>query len=161
MFKGMFSLALCLTLPLFLLGCGGDSAAKTVETAPVSGTVLMDGKPLEGAEVNFITDDFASVGTTDKDGKYELPAGAAIGENKVFISKWKGGRKPQAEGDDYEDNPDILDDGQLEAVGDGTSGTQEAQQLIPEDFSDPDASILKFQVGADGTDKADFRIKGS
>ncbi|MEO1994569.1 MAG: hypothetical protein ABGZ17_04770, partial [Planctomycetaceae bacterium] len=134
---------------------------KSVETAPVSGTILMDGKPLGGAEVNFMTDDFASLGRTDAQGKYELPAGAAIGENKVFISKWKGGRKPQPAGDDFEDNPEILDDGQLEAVSDGTSGTQEAEQLIPEDFSNPETTTLKFQVGSDGTDKADFRIKSS
>ena len=159
--KGMFLLLLGLATPLIMAGCGGSTGTATVETAPVSGTILMDGKPLEGADVNFITDKFASVGTTDSEGKYELPAGAAVGENKVYISKWKGGKKPQADDGTFEDNPEFMDEGQLEAIDDGTAGTQEAEQLIPEDFSSPESTTLKFQVGSDGTDKADFRIKSS
>ncbi len=162
MCKGITTILLGLTVPVFILGCGGGAANDSVETAPVSGTVTMDGQPLAGAEVNFTTDKFASSGTTDAEGKFELPTGAAIGENKVFISKWKGGRKPSDGSDELIDDPSILDDGQLEAIGDGTGGgAQEAEQLIPETYSDPTSTSLKFPVSAGGTDKADFRLKSS
>lgn len=158
--KGMTSILLGLAVPLFFLGCGGG-AGGGVDTADVSGTITMDGKPLADAEVTFITEDFASSGTTDKDGNYFLPSGAAIGENKVFISKWKGGRKPGDESDELEDNPDILDDGQLEAIGDGTDASSEIEQLIPETYSDPSTTSLKFPVSAGGTKKANFRLKSN
>jgi len=161
MCKGMTAILLGLTVPVFILGCGGGAANESVETAPVSGTVTMDGKPLAGATVNFTTEKFASSGTTDAEGKYELPTGAAVGDNKVFISKWKGGRAPSDESDVFEDNPEILDDGQIEAIGDGTQSAQETEQLVPDTYSDPANTSLKFPVSAGGTTTADFRLKSS
>jgi hypothetical protein len=81
-------------------GCGGGAPAYT--TAPVSGTVKLDGKPLGNAMVQFHPTGEkhvqVAVGRTDADGRYELqlvvggakspPRGAIPGDYKVTVSKF-------------------------------------------------------------------------
>jgi hypothetical protein len=87
-------LRLCPLLPLLLLpfGCG-----KSYKTAPVSGRVMMDNRPLANAEVRFTPEGGQnlpfSVGVTDDQGNYELrlgsendTPGAVPGEHRVTIS---------------------------------------------------------------------------
>ncbi len=82
-------------LLLALAGCGGgdDTTPKLVE---VTGTVMMDGKPLEKALVVFVPDSGAmSNGETDASGKFSLKyrgqdAGAAPGRSVVKVSKSDG-----------------------------------------------------------------------
>ncbi len=71
-----------------------------MKKATVAGTVTLGGKPLADAEVYFYTDKFTGFGKTNAEGKYILAQGAAIGPNKVYISKIEGGAasgKPQAD----------------------------------------------------------------
>jgi len=63
--------------PLFALacivGCGGSTS--TVATVPVTGTVTLDGKPVEGAAVSFAPKTKgcrAAFGRTDASGKFKL-----------------------------------------------------------------------------------------
>ena len=84
-------------LALALAGCGGGPSYKT---APVSGRVTVDGKPLAKASVTFVPVAGAgekgplpsSVGLTDADGRYSLvfnsdskTSGAVVGKHKVMI----------------------------------------------------------------------------
>jgi hypothetical protein len=84
-------------LALALAGCGGGQSYKT---APVSGRVTVDSKPLAKATVMFVPvagsgekDSLpSSVGLTDADGRYSLvlnvgskPSGAVVGKHKVMI----------------------------------------------------------------------------
>jgi len=75
-----------------LVGCGGNPAGYP-ETAPVTGTVTLDGAPVEGASISFAPPEGrSSSGTTDADGKYELRyvgpvMGAMLGTNRVIIRK--------------------------------------------------------------------------
>src|SRR5438045_3919382 len=76
-------------------GCG-----QSYKTAPVSGRVTLDGKPLANATVQFYpvaapgTDPGpTSLGHTDEDGRYTLSfvdsaatKGALVGKHKVFIT---------------------------------------------------------------------------
>jgi len=87
--KSFFLVALSL-----VLGCssGGSSFPKTY---PASGTVTVNGKPVNGATVNFFPVDGkgSSVGTTDASGKYTLTTyrsndGAPPGQYKVSIVKY-------------------------------------------------------------------------
>jgi hypothetical protein len=88
-------IALILALPL--VGCGPDNVGR------VSGTVKLDGQPLEGAYVEFqpIAGNAPSGGMTDAMGQYTLRytreiEGAEIGEHAVRITTASGG-DPDAE----------------------------------------------------------------
>jgi len=62
------------------------------DVAPVTGTVTLDGQPLEGVRVSFIPDGSrGSTGKTDAQGKYELrfvgpQMGAKVGSHTVLIT---------------------------------------------------------------------------
>jgi hypothetical protein len=91
------TIPLSFVLVLSLAGCGGGSH----ETAPVSGQVMLDGKPLANAMVMFVPEAGAgakdpvpsAVGTTGDDGRYSLvlqsgakKTGAVVGKHKVMIT---------------------------------------------------------------------------
>lgn len=145
-----------LALALILPGCGG-SPPPGRKTAPVSGTVTFQGKPLADAKVFFFTEKFSAYGMTDAEGKYRIAQGAMPGSNKVFITKVTGGEGAVPAG--------IADDpGQIAAAGaaaqaDGTrpkkGGPAEA---LPPDVSDAERTKLTFNVPEAGTDKADFSL---
>jgi hypothetical protein len=84
-------------LVLPLAGCGGGASYRT---APVSGRVTLDGKPLPDATVEFVPEAKpeakgplpSSIGLTDADGRYSLALssgsqakGAVVGKHKVII----------------------------------------------------------------------------
>ena len=145
------SCALILPL-LFVLGCGGGSEHVT---APVAGTVYLDGQPLPDAEITFATPEFSAVAKTNSEGRYELAQGAAPGENKVVISKWSGSKVQL-------DEAGGMDQGQLEAMSAGNEGSriQDApRELLPAQYSDPEDSLLTYTVPEGGTDGADFRLQ--
>lgn len=78
--------------------CVSFGCSNAIRTEPVTGTVYLNGTPLEGATVNFSPKDSAdglpSFGKTDASGKYKLQtlqgapdAGTTPGEYLVSISK--------------------------------------------------------------------------
>ncbi len=76
-----------------LAGCGGP-AIDLPELSEVTGTVTLNGTPLEGAVVSFVPQGNGTVssGLTDARGQYSLRyrpgiAGAVPGDNLVQISK--------------------------------------------------------------------------
>lgn len=137
---GMTCLAVILTGAL--AGCGGSSDLP--DLVPVSGTVTLDGKPLEGASVFFeLQDDVegkkSSFGQTDSSGKYELTfgggTGARPGKHLVKISK------------------------QESAGGDAEgSGASEVKQLVPEKYNNK--SELTVEVSADSAEH-NFDLKSN
>lgn len=84
-------------LSLSLSGClGGSSLPPIPETVPVSGVVLLDGKPLVAASILFVpsqgTKGIECSGVTDDDGRFELkhphgPTGAPAGTYGVVVSR--------------------------------------------------------------------------
>ncbi len=151
----MYRLLLIL-LVLPIAGCGGDDGKKP-GAVNVSGKVTLNGKPLEGAEVNFLNGDHASVGVTGPDGTYTLAQGALPGKNKVFISKID-----KSQFSSMTDVEGGKDRGQLEAAAqaddpDGMNYLQKAQEL-PAQFSDPEESILEVNVPEGGTESANFTL---
>lgn len=80
-------LALAATL-IFVSGCGGDD---TPPLGEVSGTITLDGQPLEGVIVVFKPESGrAATGTTDASGQYTLEfsyqvPGCKVGNNKVHL----------------------------------------------------------------------------
>lgn len=143
-----------LALAALITGCGGGSGTE-FETAPVSGTVYLDGRPVEGVSVKFFSaQGFMGSGTTDASGRYELVQGAVIGPNTVAFNKVVAGAEVM---DDPEEG---LDSGQMEAASANVAPApgSRAQDVIPAKFSDPARSEVTFSVPEGGTDKADFRI---
>ncbi|WP_197169492.1 hypothetical protein [Novipirellula galeiformis] len=123
----------------------------------MSGTVSLNGKPIEGAEVYFVHEQLVTVGKTDNQGRYELPQGAVAGENKVYFSKIDGGHLA---GSQFEAG-DGMDDLQLaEAAKSGVGARQAnaAKQVIPPEYSDASDPKLNFLVPDGGTQSADFKL---
>ncbi len=155
----MFAFAICV---FGVAGCGGGGGP---DTADVSGTITLDGKPLAGADVHFIGENFAGYGKTNAEGKYELVQGALAGDNKVTISKIDESRIPGAGAVQFSDNPDDgMDAGQMEAMVDPAASAGGARRMnmtgetIPAHYSDPDKTQLMFVVPPGGTDSADFKL---
>lgn len=83
-----------LAVSALFCGCGGSSSS--VDLVPVSGVVMLDGQPLEGATVRFepisAEEGRSSSGTTNAQGQYELQytrdkMGAVPGQHAVRFSK--------------------------------------------------------------------------
>ncbi|MDR3633259.1 MAG: carboxypeptidase-like regulatory domain-containing protein [Isosphaeraceae bacterium] len=79
-----------------LAGCGEGDETASYTLVPVSGTVRLDGKPLEGAQVSFTPDPGNKPSTpgsdlTGPDGNYKVMfrgrSGVAPGKYKVAINK--------------------------------------------------------------------------
>ena len=130
-------------------GCGQSG----VETVNVSGTVYLDGQPVEGVEVYFASENHAGFGVTAADGTYELVQGAEPGENKLRFSK--------VVNSEFNDPENGMDIGQLEALAmahGGGPGVRLPGQMIPSKYSDPALSKIVFEVPDGGTGSADFRL---
>ncbi|HID24385.1 MAG TPA: carboxypeptidase regulatory-like domain-containing protein [Planctomycetaceae bacterium] len=150
---------------LLAVGCGGEEAGGP-RTVDVSGTVTLDGKPLEGADVRFIGPNgkFIGYGRTGADGSYVLVQGAVPGTNKVYISKIEESDPGQEF--NYEEG---VDPGQaaaaMQALADPDQATEAvdlealgSKQLIPDVYSDPSKTKLTFEVPEEGTNKANFQL---
>jgi hypothetical protein len=144
-------------LAINLCGCGKAPESKSsVKKAPVSGTVTMGGKPLEGAEVYFNTEKFTGFAKTNAEGKYQLSQGAAIGANKVFISKLDGAA---ATANAADPTLALNDPTQTQIAGESQSKSKKGpKQLIPPEFSSQTATKLTFDVPEGGAKDADFSL---
>lgn len=134
--------AFMLVVPI-VVGCGpkGRPAVKTVK---VSGAAMLDGKPLDGAKVNFVGPDFAGIATTDSSGRFELDA--QPGENTVFIQKVEGASS----------DPRLA-----EFQSDGPGGKDAPKELVPAKYSDPSKTELKFTVPDGGATDANFDMSSN
>jgi hypothetical protein len=142
--------ALATALCLLCGGCGGVSDRPV--TAPVEGTVTLDGKPLSGAIVTFwdtAGKNNPTAGNTDASGKYKLAGsneGAQPGSYKVTVQHFTaldGGPLKTSEG---------LDREQLVQQG-------QAIQSLPETYSDYVNSQLSAKVEVGKTNTVDFALK--
>lgn len=134
-------------LVVCLLGCGGGSKPPST-LVPVSGKILMDGKPLMSAAVTYVADaqkgGLGAVGFTDDQGKYELKwrgqeTGVQPGKYKVIISRMA-----------MKDGSPVPPDKSAADVG--------AVETMPRRYNDFDVSELYVDVPAGGTTK-DFELK--
>jgi len=130
-----------------LAGCG-PSGPNTVQ---VSGTVKVKGQPVEGVEVQFISEQFAGFGKTDAEGKFQLTPGAVPGPNKVCFRKFDAGQ--------LKEDPDAgMDAGQFAAMQQAQGPQMAVKQLIPPEFSDAATTKMEFTVPPEGTTAADFEL---
>lgn len=130
----------CVVAAALASGCGPSGPP----TAPVAGTVLIDGQPVAGVEVHFASDKVAGSGITDASGKFALTGGASPGPNKVWLRKFVGG------------DPSLLemDAEQLAAMSAAGGGAKIPKPLLPPKYCDPAKTVLTFDVPDGGTTDA-------
>lgn len=115
MLRSRYSWFLCI-VPLILsccLGCG-----PTIPTASVTGTITINGKPVQGVEVQFVPEAKIrpSIGMTDEKGRYTArflttQSGVALGKCVVQFSIYRGESTrnylPKKFNEDAAKNPDF------------------------------------------------------
>lgn len=141
---------------LLSVGCGGSGSLGTV---PVTGSVTLDGEPVEGASVVFspvTAEGRAAAAKTGPDGKFKLTTqatddGAVPGSYKVAITKYD---REIMQVDADETDMDALY-GAAEAAGTDLTGSGEdnlgaPQNLLPEKYKSPNTSGFDVEVQKDG-----------
>ncbi|HET6423332.1 MAG TPA: carboxypeptidase-like regulatory domain-containing protein [Planctomycetaceae bacterium] len=145
-------LAIALCGLVWTVGCSGGAAPKNRQkTFPSSGSVKLNGKPVEGATVVFApeaTGDAAvsASAMTDVNGAFSLQAypplkGAAPGKYKVSITKREVPPSPP-------DGPNAHDVPQQPPP----------KWIVPEKFSDPAKSGLTADIPEGGRDDLHFEL---
>ena len=137
-------LRLCTTVVLAgALGCGGG--ASRPETAPVTGTVTYNGKPVANATVMFTpkSGGASATGKTDENGKFTLTTfepgdGAIVGEHVVTVT-YTG---PESGAPENPESP--------EAYGAPAEKGAAEKPPIPTKYANPKTSGLTFEVKAGG-----------
>jgi len=133
----------------FLVGCGGGEEAKIPPLAPVSGTVKMDGKPLQGAVLSFLpkgaTAGHMVTAVTDAEGKFACQysngaPGCPAGEYQVLISKL------------------LTPDGKPIPEG-STAADVGAVETIPMRYRDPEAPSGSVMIPQGGKTDLNYDLK--
>lgn len=144
---------------LTLVGCGGPG------TIPAEGTLMVDGKPLEGVVVLFkpkTPEGKPASGTTDADGNFVLTTeingdGAFPGEYSVGISKY------ESEGPELPTDVDPNDPNSMDAVYealDKQGRGSKSKSVIAKRFNSPDTSGISATV-SDNAEENKFSFEAS
>jgi hypothetical protein len=155
----------CLAALACFVGCPGGGGS--IGTAPVTGTVTLDGNPVDGAKVVFSPKSAggrAAVGTTDASGKFSLTTleagdGAIPGSYQVSISKTAA---PQAAFQDPRSKGGEVTPEQSKAIMEAAkagAGATAPESLIPEIYAKADTSGFTAEVKASGKNDFSFEMK--
>ena len=151
-----------------LSGCGGDAG---LNTAPVTGTVTLDGEPLEGAAVSFSPegDGHAAAGVTDASGEFVLTTetkgdGAVPGTYQVMVTKYEeeDSETPAAAADetDVDAAYAAAEEAGVDISGAGNArATSESNSLVPEKYTNPQTSGLTAEVSEAGVNDYTFELE--
>jgi hypothetical protein len=150
------SLALgCLAVSMFIMGCGPGLPS----TVPATGTITMDGKPVEGATVNFLSEEgsVTASGKTDASGKYSLKTfvgdqnvdGAVIGKHLVAVVK------TESDGQAISDPKEFMAN---MAQNPAITSDFKTKNLVPAKYSNPTMSQLKAEVTEAGPNDFPFEL---
>lgn len=165
-----FNQARCLLIGLLVLFTGCDSG--TPKTVPVSGTVTLKGKPVEGVTVIFSRGQSAigsgevAVGKTDANGKFELTShfgpqasapGAVAGDYKVTLSK--SIPPPNVDPEKYKAMVDAAN--KISEVGGMVPANKQPPPLVelfPLEYSNLLKTKLTANVTPSGPNNFDFKV---
>ena len=120
-------------------GCAKAPTRTPMQEVPVKGAVTLDGKPLAGAEVIFVTPTLAAfTAATKDDGTFQLTSSfggetACKGPCKVTIQKW------------------VMPEGAVMQPNMAPQ-LQGAKPLLPPKYSDPEKTTLQQDVPDAGGD---------
>jgi hypothetical protein len=153
------------------LGCPQQGASGP-KTYAVTGTVMQDGKPVDGATVTFVPagEGKSATGVTDASGKYTLTTskagdGAAAGQYGVKIVKYEGGEAETAAGGGgggQEGEAGIGPEMPSDYGGAAKASEGAPTNVLPSQYESPDTSQLSATVTEDPSKNVfDFDLKGS
>jgi hypothetical protein len=118
-----------------LAGCGSSD-----NRVSISGTVELDGKPLGGATLGFITEAGSSMSSASTSPEGKFFAKVAAGVNKVSVSKPDPNAAPHtAVPDEQTLSPTDSEMAKLRAMPKPKTG-------LPDRFADPKTSGLQFDI---------------
>lgn len=146
-------------ISLVLAGCG----EKGPDLIPVSGTVTLDSKPVEGATVVFNPQgsSLAAEGKTDAQGKFTLKTqgkpGAVVGEHLVTVARLTGGEKKDAamsEDEAKKATMQMMDPEKMKKMQE-----EGVKSDLPEKYTDPKKSGLTAKVEAGKPNTFTFDMK--
>lgn len=140
-----------LVVACFIVGCGSDAPP----TVPVTGIVTLDGKPIEGATVNFLSENtsIAASGQTDAEGKFSIKTfigansvdGAIVGVHKVSVVK------TESSGQNAPTDPEEIKKMMAEMTTNPAITSQiKSKAVIPEKYNNPTMSNLTATVSDAG-----------
>ncbi len=138
--KLVFRLACCcLSFGLLTLMAGCSKTPRSAEHVEVSGKVLLQGKPLPGGRVMFVTvkGGFASSATIDENGNYQIKAPVGdveIGVDNQMLANRRGPKQTP-----HPKKPDA------EAAG-ANQPVKGRWVKLPNRYADPHTSGLKYTV---------------
>lgn len=152
----------CLSL-IVLVGCSGNSLG----TVKVTGKLLLDDKPVEGAIVVFNPDNLggrAASGRTDANGEFTLTTlehgdGAMPGPYKVAVSKFEGAVDSSIPTNVDPNDPNSIDDVYSALDKSGAARKQsQAKNAIASKFANSAGSGLIAQVSESGENRFEFKV---
>ncbi len=115
-----------------LLGCGADTGGRV----PVSGSVTLNGEPLESGTIQFAAADGSQLGgATITAGKYEIPAAQGLlpGNYTVRVSSVQEAASSE------------------EAPGDSSVAEAQNKDLIPAEFNTDSKVTAEIKEGSSNT----------
>ncbi len=135
----------------FLQGCGGEDewAARRPKVYAASGTVKLDGKPLDGATVIYHSQshDVSAQGLTDAQGNFKLTTfkqndGATEGSHKVVVTKFT-----------YEEKKTKFDSPNEKSVA------LIPKEVLPKRYATPTTTPIEVQVKTSGSNNAVIELQ--
>ncbi len=149
-----------------LIGCG-DSASRPALT-PVTGTVIYQDKPVEGATVTFSTESSSrsSSGVTDSNGKFSLTTfdtndGAPVGQHVVTIAKAEAQADSSASSTGLGKSPEEMKAmmAQQKAKMQASFAAGPAKMVLPAKYADAKTSGETRTVAAGDSNDFKFDLK--
>jgi hypothetical protein len=144
-----------MALAVVLVGCGGSEQKSNVPLIPVIGKVMLDGQPLDEADVNFYpegdTQGQGGYARTGKDGTYKASTpfgepGLAAGSYRVVIQKLV---TPDGKPFTGSVDPNVPP---IEAP---------YSEVLPPTYSDQTSSILTATVSPESKRPVEFALKSA
>lgn len=137
-------------------GCGGGGEVEDdrPDRTPVSGTVLLDGAPIEGAVITFHTESATGRGANGRSdssgafqmGTFEATDGVLPGNYQVTVTKMSAA---SAASQVSEDDPNYDPNAGVDA---------EPKNELPAKYADPQQSALTITVGTEPITDAKFEL---
>lgn len=127
----MFKVLTCGLLLIAIAGCGPNDGRISI-----SGQVEVDGKPLSGAAVAFVSENGAALSSASTDNEGKFTARVASGRNKVAVSKDDPNAPPPPS------NPEET----LMGVESEVKAMPKAKGMLPPKFADPNTSGLIYEI---------------